>query len=130
MAYRGGDEIDRPAGRSWAALTAAPSIVPGAHPAHQLPPRSLRPGPAALPRCPEIDCVRHLLPAGILAFAELRAAELGVGADRVLVAQGLIDEETYLAALARWLGVAFEPLEGRPRAACLADDHGLIEAVN
>jgi cellulose synthase/poly-beta-1,6-N-acetylglucosamine synthase-like glycosyltransferase len=60
----------------------------------------------------------------------LRAAEVGVGADRVLVTQGMLDEETYLAELADWLGVAFEPLEDRPRSACPLDDQHLIEAVN
>jgi cellulose synthase/poly-beta-1,6-N-acetylglucosamine synthase-like glycosyltransferase len=71
-----------------------------------------------------------LLPPGILAYAELRAAEVGVGADRVLIAQGLLDEEIYLAELAHWLGIAFEPLDDKSRAACpLSDDH-LLEAVN
>jgi hypothetical protein len=35
--------------------------------------------------CPEIDCLRHLLPPATLAAAELRAAEIGVGADRALI---------------------------------------------
>ena len=73
------------------------------------------PARPTLPRCPEIDCVRHLLPRPTLALAELRAAETGVGADRVLIADGLISEETYVAALAASLGIAFEPLINRPR---------------
>lgn len=126
MAYRGldGAVIDRPAGKDWAGRPVAPSIVPA------VPGDGARDARPLLPRCPEIDCVRHLLPPGILAVAELRAAEVGVGADRVLIAQGLIDEETYVEALAHWLGIAFEPLDHRPREACpLADEH-LIEAVN
>lgn len=50
--------------------------------------------------CPEIDCVRHLLPPGTLAAAELRAIEIGTGADRVLVAQNAISDEQYVKALA------------------------------
>jgi len=40
---------------------------------------------------PEIDCVRSILPAGVAAAAEQRAARLGVGADRVLIAAGTIN---------------------------------------
>jgi hypothetical protein len=38
--------------------------------------------------CPEIDCVRSLLAADMIEAAECRAATLGVGADRVLIAAG------------------------------------------
>jgi hypothetical protein len=48
----------------------------------------------------EIDCVRHLLAANVLAAAEQRAAAIGVGADRVLITSGTLSEETYLRALA------------------------------
>ena len=68
------------------------------------------PARSKIPNCPEIDCVRHLLSRTELALVELRAAEAGVGADRVLIADGLIDEETYVAALAASLGLEFEPL--------------------
>src|ERR1700687_2149687 len=63
-------------------------------------------------RFPEIDCVRLLLDADVLAAAEQRAAAVGVGADRVLIASGALSEETYLRALGKTLGVAFEPLDG------------------
>ena len=131
MAYRGADGtvIDRPRGMSWDPWSAAPSIIPETPRDRddQLPLYSRQ---VHLPRCPEIDCVRHLLSPGVVAFAELRAAEVGVGADRVLIAQGLLDEETYLAEFARWLGVTFEPMEDRPRSACPLTDEHLIEAVN
>ena len=35
--------------------------------------------------CPEIDCVRHLLPREVVAAAERRATEIGLLADRVLI---------------------------------------------
>jgi hypothetical protein len=65
---------------------------------------------------PEIDCIRRLFPWQTIARAERRADEIGVGADRVLIATGFISEERYLAALARWLGVGYLPLEDVPRA--------------
>ena len=78
---------------------------------------------------PEIDCIRPLLAADVLAAAEQRAAVVGVGADRVLVACGALREETYLRALAETLGVAFEPLDGIPRALCPINDDRLIESA-
>ncbi len=130
MAIAGADGAvtDRPRGMmAWTAPAAAPSIVAEAHGGHRTPPPQLvRP---VLPRCPEIDCVRHLLPAPILALAELRAAEVGVGADRVLIAQGLIEEEIYLTELARQLGVVFEPLDDKPREACPLSDQRMLEAA-
>ncbi len=78
---------------------------------------------------PEIDCVRHLLTADTLAAAEQRAAAVGVGADRVLIASGALSEETYLRALGKSLGVAFEPLDGAPRARCPLNGERLIESA-
>jgi cellulose synthase/poly-beta-1,6-N-acetylglucosamine synthase-like glycosyltransferase len=82
-----------------------------------------------LPACPELDCLRHLLPPGIIAAAELRASEAGVGADRALIAADIISEEAYLAALTGALGIPFEPLDDMPRAACPLNDERLIEAT-
>lgn len=97
----GGDGavIDRPEETAWAARRAPPLIVPEISDSRALAPP--HPARSILPRCPELDCVRHLLAPAVFAMAELRAAEVGVGADRVLIAQGPIDEETYLKALAR-----------------------------
>ncbi len=77
----------------------------------------------------EIDCVRHLLPRERIAAAEARAEKLGIGADRILIAAGHLDEEDYLRSLGAALGVAFEPLDGTPRTACPLDDERLIEAA-
>lgn len=129
MAYwnAGGAAIDRPEEADWNAPAAIPSLVP-AFPGDQpdLPPY---PRPK-LPRCPEIDCVRHLIPPSVAAIAELRAAEAGVGADRVLITWGLISEETYVAALAASLGMEFEPLFSTPREQCPLSGEQLIEAAN
>lgn len=119
MAYRGenGTVIDRPGSKRWAAFIAAP-------------PRERASNTSArrkLPRCPEIDCVRHLLPPAILALAELRAAEIGVGADRVLITAGAITEDAYLAALSASLSIPFDSLDSIPRAAFQFGDDALIE---
>jgi len=79
--------------------------------------------------CPEIDCVRHLLPQRIIAAAERRARSIGVGADRVLICANAITEQVYLTALASWLGTSYDPLDGIARADCPLDDEHLIEAA-
>jgi len=79
-----------------------------------------RPAPAARPSaCPEIDCVRHLLPRRVIAAAEHRARSIGLGADRVLIYGDAITEEAYLTALAAFLGTSYERL----------DDKQLIQAA-
>jgi cellulose synthase/poly-beta-1,6-N-acetylglucosamine synthase-like glycosyltransferase len=132
VAYRGlgGAVLDRLRGDEWRAATPAPSIVP-ALPGdrHEAPPLWHRPAHPIIPRCPEIDCIRHLLPPGVVALAELRAAEAGVGADRVLIAAGVINAETYAVALAASLGMAFEPLTDRSRDECPLSNDRLIEAA-
>lgn len=67
---------------------------------------------AAVIRWPELDCLRNRFSRERLAQAEQRAAEIGVGADRVLIAAGALSEEAYVHALARNLGAGFEPLDG------------------
>ena len=131
MAYwnAGGAVIDRAGEADWNAPAATPSLVP-AFPRDKREPSHPRPGTPSLPRCPEIDCVRHLLPPSLAAIAELRAAESGVGADRVLITWGVISEETYVAALAASLGIDFEPLFNTPREHCPLSDEQLIEAAN
>jgi cellulose synthase/poly-beta-1,6-N-acetylglucosamine synthase-like glycosyltransferase len=79
--------------------------------------------------CPELDCLRHHLPEAVLAAAERRAQAVGTGADRVLIASGQIDEETYLRALGETLGIGFEPLDGIARTQCPIDDARLIESA-
>jgi cellulose synthase/poly-beta-1,6-N-acetylglucosamine synthase-like glycosyltransferase len=119
VAYRDGEDV-------WTAPAAAPSIVPTL-------PRSRghdHSADSSKPPCPELDCMRHLLPAGVLAIAALRAAEIGTGADRVLIAWGIVSEESYSRALALYLGVPFEPLIERAREQCPLPDARLIEAAN
>ena len=72
--------------------------------------------------CPEIHCLRNRLPSAILADAKRRAAALGVGADQVLIAAGVLSEESYLAALADWLVLGFAAVERFPRSACPLSD--------
>src|SRR5262249_40925185 len=84
--------------------------------------------PALEHRSAELDCLRDLLPAHTIAAAYMRAMEIGVSADRVLIANGIINEETYLRALSNYLGATFEPLDDMPRALCPLTDRRLIEA--
>jgi hypothetical protein len=84
---------------------------------------------AAATNCPELDCVRRRLGPRICAMAERRAAELGTGADRVLITAETMSEDAYLAALAGMLGIEFETLDERPRDACPLGNDALIEAA-
>ena len=79
--------------------------------------------------CPEIDCVRSLIAADEIEAAGHRAAILGVGADRVLIAAGKLSEEAYLRAFATALGAAFESLDGIAREFCPLTDQRLIESA-
>jgi cellulose synthase/poly-beta-1,6-N-acetylglucosamine synthase-like glycosyltransferase len=86
--------------------------------------------PAVAPNtCPEIDCVRHLLPRRVIAAAEQRARSIGLGADRVLICADAITEEAYLTALAASLGTSYERLDRISRADCPLDDDRLIQAA-
>jgi hypothetical protein len=80
-------------------------------------------------RCPEIDCIRDLLPRRVIAAAERRAQSIGLGAERVLICADAITEEAYLTALAASLGTSYEPLDRVSRADCPLDDNELIQAV-
>jgi hypothetical protein len=79
--------------------------------------------------CPELGCVRHLLPRRILAAAERRAKSIGVGAERVLICADAITEEAYLIALANSLGTSFERFNEISRNDCLVDDDQLVQAA-
>jgi cellulose synthase/poly-beta-1,6-N-acetylglucosamine synthase-like glycosyltransferase len=79
--------------------------------------------------CPELDCVRHLLPSRILTAAEHRARSIGVGADRVLICADAITEEAYLTALAGTLGTSYERFDEISRADCPLDDDQLVQAA-
>jgi hypothetical protein len=75
--------------------------------------------------CPEFDCVRTLLAQSVIDDAECRAAALGIGVGRVLIAAGELSEEVYLGAL----GVACEPLDRTLRHCCPLNDERLIESA-
>jgi glycosyltransferase XagB len=79
--------------------------------------------------CPEIDCIRTLLPRRVIAAAEQRARSIGLGADRVLICADAITEEAYLTALAASLGTSYEPLHRVRRADCPLDDDQMIQAA-
>ena len=79
--------------------------------------------------CPEIDCVRHILPRRVVAAAERRAQAVWVGAERVLICADAMTEEAYLTALASSLGTSYEHLDGVSRNDCPLDDDRLIDAV-
>jgi cellulose synthase/poly-beta-1,6-N-acetylglucosamine synthase-like glycosyltransferase len=84
---------------------------------------------ARIPPCPELDFIRDRLPPAALAIAERRALDLGVSAERVLVAAGPVTEDSYFRLLARFLGLIFEPLDQFGRDACPLDDRRLLEAA-
>jgi glycosyltransferase XagB len=85
--------------------------------------------PAQTSLCPELDCVRTLLPRSILSAAEHRAKSIGLGADRVLVCADAITEEAYLTALATSLGTTYDALDRVSRAECPLNDNELIQAA-
>jgi hypothetical protein len=70
----------------------------------------------------ELDCLRGVLPPGLLAAAEARAAALGIGADRVLIQWGAINEDDYVARLARHCGLATEDFRHIKRRDCPFSD--------
>jgi cellulose synthase/poly-beta-1,6-N-acetylglucosamine synthase-like glycosyltransferase len=80
-----------------------------------------------LAACPEIDCLRHRLPPGPLAAAQLRAAEIGIGADQALIAAGAISEADYAQALAQSLGLEFDRLETVTRADCPLNETRILD---
>jgi cellulose synthase/poly-beta-1,6-N-acetylglucosamine synthase-like glycosyltransferase len=69
----------------------------------------------------ELDCLRRVLAPELLRAAEARARELGIGADRVLILSGVIDEEAYLQRLAFHTGIAIEDFSEISRGSLLRD---------
>jgi cellulose synthase/poly-beta-1,6-N-acetylglucosamine synthase-like glycosyltransferase len=94
--------------------------------------RSSEPGPAA-----ELNCLRQIFAPQILASAERRGRETNTGADRVLIARGLIDEADYLRHFAAYSGLGLETFADVGRGDCpLPDDtihfaarHGYLPIV-
>ena len=77
---------------------------------------------------PELDCLRGLLSDQTLAVADRNSRAVGVGADRVLIHAGMIDEELYVRALADELGIEFEMFELGRREACPLSGAQLVDA--
>ncbi|NVN88192.1 MAG: glycosyltransferase [Rhodopseudomonas sp.] len=81
-------------------------------------------GPAS-----ELDCLRGVLSPALLQAAEWRARELNIGADRVLIQWGVIDEEAYLWRLAAHLDIATETFAEIGRADSPLRDHQIPHAA-
>ncbi len=62
-------------------------------------------------RFPEIDCIRAFFSPAVIAAAEQRAEAIGIGADRVLIASGRLEEEAYLRILGATLGYHADIIE-------------------
>jgi cellulose synthase/poly-beta-1,6-N-acetylglucosamine synthase-like glycosyltransferase len=77
----------------------------------------------------ELDCLRRVLAPELLRAAEARARELGIGADRVLILWGVIDEEAYLQRLAFHTGIAIENFSEIGRGDSLLRDHQFLRAA-
>jgi cellulose synthase/poly-beta-1,6-N-acetylglucosamine synthase-like glycosyltransferase len=77
----------------------------------------------------ELDCLRRVLAPEVLRAAEARARELGIGADQVLIQQGVIDEEAYLQRLAFHTGIAVENFSETGRRSSLLRDHQILQAA-
>lgn len=121
-----GAVADRSEAKLWLSATAdTPSIVPEAPGDSGAGPRP----PRREVTCPEIHCIQDRLSDGMLAAAQRRADDLGVGADRVLLTTGLIEEEDYVQAFAASCDVMFDPLTDTPRSACPLADDRLIESA-
>src|SRR5690606_39303114 len=65
----------------------------------------------------------------VLNAAGGRAAELGIGAEQVLIDRGVIDERGYLRHLARYAGLTVERFDGVRRADCPLSDDDLVRAA-
>ena len=105
----------------WLADDGPPSLVPnGAADAAN---------PRVSDHCPELACLSGWLSQATAAHARARAKRLGIGADRVLLARGSVDEEIYVRALADACDIPFETLASTRRADCNLSDERLIKAI-
>lgn len=78
---------------------------------------------------PELACLRGVLAAGLLSAAARRAEDLDVSAERVLIQWGVIDEDAYLARLARYLDIPLIDLAAIPRTDCPLTDRQIAAAA-
>lgn len=77
----------------------------------------------------ELDCLHGVLAPQVLQGAAQRSRELGIGADRVLIARGIIGEDAYLQHLARHIGASIETFAGLGRSDCPLPDAKLADAA-
>jgi cellulose synthase/poly-beta-1,6-N-acetylglucosamine synthase-like glycosyltransferase len=77
----------------------------------------------------ELNCLRRVLAPELLRAAEARARELGIGADRVLILWGVIDEEAYLQRLAFHTGIAIENFSEIGHGDSLLRDREILQAA-
>lgn len=85
--------------------------------------------PVDLGQADELNCLRGILPRALLDSAERRARELRVGAEQILIHDGLIDEANYLKRLAAHLNIPFDDLRTVDRGACALADHQITFAA-
>ncbi|MBX9711599.1 MAG: hypothetical protein K2X60_11250, partial [Xanthobacteraceae bacterium] len=79
----------------------------------------------------EIDCLRGVLADEVLDVAVRRSREVGIGADRVLIRWGKIEENVYLDHFAAYNGMERERFEYVWRSDCpLSDDHIRFAALH
>ena len=83
----------------------------------------------AFETAPEIECIRGLLEPKLALASIERAAELGAGADEVLMASGHLSEESYYRALAFSLAIPFAEVDDWPRELCPLSDGTLLSAA-
>jgi len=77
----------------------------------------------------ELDCLRGVLAPGVLRAAERRADELGIGADQVLIRQGVIDELSYLQRLSIQTGIEIETFAAVERSDLPLSDRQIAQAA-
>jgi hypothetical protein len=77
----------------------------------------------------ELECLRQVLAPDLLHRAERRAAELGTGADRVLIGWGVIDEAAYLRHLSDHTGIAVDDLSDLGRGDLMMRDDQIARAA-
>jgi len=76
----------------------------------------------AAERAPELDCLRGVLSSVTLDTARRRGRDLRIGADRVLIQSGAIDEDAYLQHLAGYLGLVLQDFADLGRGDCALTD--------
>jgi cellulose synthase/poly-beta-1,6-N-acetylglucosamine synthase-like glycosyltransferase len=73
--------------------------------------------------------LRRVLAPELLRAAEVRARELGIGADQVLILWGVIDEEVYLRRLAFHTGIAIDNFSENGCGDSLLRDRQILQAA-